>query len=79
MTIPKNVTSIGDHALYVSYNRIYLTINMESEIPPTIGTYLINNNGYTRFEVPTAEAYEAYIAATNWSGYANRISYNQEV
>ena len=79
ITIPASVTSIGGWAFHVGVISTYVLVTMESETPPTIGQSIFRNPNYVSIKVPTAEAYEAYIAATNWSEYANRISYNQEV
>ena len=74
ITIPASVTSIGNKAFYMSSLYSPKNLIMESETPPAIGSTLFNGIHYVTIKVPTFEAYEAYITATNWSNYADAIT-----
>lgn len=65
ITLPINVTNIGNSALYG-----IPSITSLNPIPPTIGQYNLNNTNY--IYVPAASV-DAYKAASGWSDYASRI------
>ena len=70
VTIPSNVTSIGDYAfLIVEGER---TIIMLSDIPPTLGALVFGNPGLTTFIVPKGRG-EVYKTAEGFSTYADYI------
>lgn len=70
VSIPSSVTSIGNDAFYSCENlaRIYIF----ATTPPTLGTNVFDYTNECPIIVP-AGCGEAYKAATNWSGYADRI------
>ena len=71
-TIPDSVTKIG---VYAFYNCSSLTsVYCKAVIPPALGgTSVFDSNGSGRkIYVPT-ESVDAYMSATNWSGYAENI------
>ena len=67
----KPVTSIESYAFY---NCTKLSnVTCPSQTPPTLGTYVFDNNADGRIiKVPSASI-ESYKAATNWSQYASAL------
>ena len=73
ITIPSNVTSIGTYAFYNCYSVKYYDFTKHTSVPT-----LSNTNAFDgiaadcEIRVP-ASLYDEWIAATNWSKYANYI------
>jgi hypothetical protein len=70
ITLPSTLTTIGGSAFYNCTN--LATVTCEATMPPTLGATVFPN-ATTQIKVP-ADSVTAYQAATNWSGYASRIS-----
>jgi hypothetical protein len=75
LEIPSSITNIGNEVFAVCNNK---KIIMRSTRPDdiTIGTDVINNTCF--FYVPD-EAYDAYIASSNWASYVNNIKKRSEL
>jgi hypothetical protein len=67
ITIPANVTVIGEYAFY----NLYTNITFQGTTPPTLGTKALffNNTIY----VPSASV-DAYKAASSWQDYIGKIT-----
>ena len=68
ITIPENVSYIGDVAIYAC--PLLQSITMTSPVPATLGQMALDYTGDCPIEVP-AESVDAYVTA--WSEYAPRI------
>ena len=68
--IPSGVTSIGQGAFMNCSGLTSITVNAIT--PPTLGSAAFSNTNNCPIYVPSASV-NAYMTATNWSTYANRI------
>jgi hypothetical protein len=68
VTIPKNVTSIGNNGLWGTIKEI----TMLPTTPPALGVNAIDNTDIEHIYVPT-ESVNAYKAASGWSSFASKI------
>ena len=70
VTIPNSVTSIGKNAFRLC--RRLTSVTIHATTPPTLDNYAFNDTNNCPIYVP-AESVDAYMSATNWSSYTDRI------
>ena len=79
ITIPKGVTSIGGSAFYNCFSLIKYDFSQATAVPTLSNTSAFNNiNKICKIVVPD-NLYDQWIAATNWSTYADYIYKVSEV
>lgn len=72
VTFPRTLTSIGNHALYYCDALTTVDCTLCTSVPTLGGQYTITANSGLQILVP-ASLYDEWIAATNWSTYADYI------
>lgn len=71
ITIPSNVTAIGSNSFSDGASPV-LIIDVESLVPPSLGTDALFTGGAIVVHVPE-ESYEDYVSAAGWKTYAASI------
>ena len=73
ITIPNGVTSIGDYAFYECYAIAYYDFTSHTSVPILSSTTAFSGiPADCEIRVP-ADLYNEWVAATNWSTYADYI------
>ena len=69
IALPSSISALGNGSFYNCTNLATMTVYAET--PPTVGTNAFKNVPTTMVVQVLCEAYDAYLTASGWSGFAN--------